>query len=59
MEYVNLRVLKDTQRKLKIVAALQDTSMLDVLDRVVTQEYERIQKENQNAPYQKDQAQRD
>lgn len=57
MEYVNLRVLKDTQRKLKIVAALQDTSMLDVLDRVVTQEYERIQKGNQNAPHQKDQAQ--
>lgn len=59
MEYVNIRVLKDTQRKLKIVAALQDTSMLDVLDRLVTQELERIQKGNQSASHQKDQAQRD
>ena len=59
MEYVNIRVLKDTQRKLKIIAALQDTSMLDVLDRLVTQELEQIQKGNQNASHQKDQAERD
>ena len=59
MEYVNIRVLKDTQRKLKIVAALQDTSMLDVLDRLVTQELERIQGGNQRASHQKDQTHRD
>lgn len=59
MEYVSLRVLKDTQRKLKIVAALLGTSMIDVLDRLVTQEFERIQKGNHDASHQKDQAQRD
>lgn len=59
MEYVSLRVLKETQRKLKIVAALLGTSMLEVLDRLVTQELERIQKGNHNDSHQKDQAQRD
>lgn len=59
MEYVSLRVLKETQRKLKIVAALLETSMLEVLDRLVTQELERIQKGNQDAALPKDQDQRD
>lgn len=42
--YVNMRVRKDTQRKLKVVAALQQKSMLDTLDHLVAQEYERLQK---------------
>jgi len=49
MEYVNLRVLKETQRKLKLLAALLETSMLEALDRLVTQELERVQKDNRNA----------
>ena len=56
MEYVSIRALKETQRKLKLLAALLDTSMLEVLDRVVTQELERVQKGNAHAPDQKDQA---
>ena len=56
MEYVSIRALKETQRKLKLLAALLDTSMLEVLDRVVTQELERVQKGNVHAPDQKDQA---
>jgi hypothetical protein len=42
--YVNIRVLADTQRKLKVVAALHQKSMLDTLDYLVAQEYERLQK---------------
>ncbi|WP_220197612.1 hypothetical protein [Ktedonospora formicarum] len=44
-EYSNLRIRKDTQRKLKLVAALSEESMLDVLDRLVSQELERLQRE--------------
>jgi hypothetical protein len=44
MEYVTLRVRKETQRKLKIVAALAEESMLETLERLVTAEWERIQK---------------
>jgi hypothetical protein len=42
--YVNMRVRKDTQRKLKVVAALHQKSMLDTLDYLVALEYERLQK---------------
>lgn len=47
MEYVTLRVRKDTQRKLKIIAALSEESMLETLERLVTTEWERIQKVKQ------------
>ena len=46
MEYVTLRVRKETQRKLKIVAALADESMLETLERLVTAELDRLQKVN-------------
>jgi hypothetical protein len=42
-DYITLRVRKDTQRTLKVVAALCEESMLDTLDRLVTQEYARVQ----------------
>ena len=57
MGYMSLRVLKETQRKLKIIAALLETSMIDVLDRLVAQEFERVQKGNTHASHEKDQAQ--
>jgi hypothetical protein len=41
MEYVTLRVRKETQRKLKIVAALAEESMLETLERLVSAELER------------------
>lgn len=56
MQYVTMRVRKETQRKLKILAALLDESMLDVLERLVSQELERVQKGNSSASQQKDQA---
>jgi hypothetical protein len=56
MQYINVRIRKDTQRKLKIVSAFLDEKMLDTLDRLVTQELDRVQKGNQNATQQKDQA---
>lgn len=59
MEYVSIRVLKETQRKLKLVAALLDTSMLEVLERLVTRELERIQKGGKDASHEKDQNQCD
>ena len=59
MQYINLRVRKDTQHKLKIVSALLDEKMLDTLDRLVTQELDRVQKGQQHASQQKDQAPRE
>ena len=59
MEYVSIRVWKRTQHNLRVVAALLDTSMLEVLDRLVKQELERVQKGNDHAGEPKDQAQRD
>ena len=56
MQYINVRIRKDTQRKLKIVAALLDEKMLDTLERLVTQELDRVQKGHQNTTQQKDQA---
>ncbi len=58
MQYINLRVRKDTQHKLKILSALLDEKMLDTLDRLVTQELERVQKGNAHAPEYQDQADR-
>jgi hypothetical protein len=59
MQYINLRVRKDTQHKLRIVSALLDEKMLDTLDRLVTQELERVQKgAEDDAPRKKDQAPR-
>ncbi len=56
--YVNVRVRKETQYTLKIVAALCQESMLETLARLVQQEYERLQQEGgkRNAALQKDQA---
>jgi hypothetical protein len=59
MQYINIRVRKDTQHKLKIIAALLDESMLETLDRVVTQEFERVQKGVKHAALQKDQTEGD
>jgi len=57
MEYAHMRVRQQTQRKLKILAALLHESMLDTLDRLVTQELERVQKgDTTRATQQKDQA---
>jgi hypothetical protein len=56
MEYITLRVRKDTQYKLKLLAALKRKSMLDVLEQLVTQELERVQKGDPDATHQKDQA---
>jgi hypothetical protein len=43
MNYVTLRIRKETQRKLKIVAALSEESMLETLERLVSQEHDRLQ----------------
>lgn len=60
MQYINIRVRKDTQYTLKIIAALLDEPMLETLDRLVVQEYERLQKKRkQDAALQKDQTQHD
>jgi hypothetical protein len=57
VQYINLRVRKDTQHKLKILSALLDEKMLDTLDRLVTQELERVQKGDKlDATGKKDQA---
>ena len=57
-DYSTLRLRKDTQRKLKVVAALRQESMLDTLDALVAQEYERLQEKGgkRDVPGKKDQA---
>jgi hypothetical protein len=54
--YINVRVRKDTHHKLRILAALTSKSMLDVLEQLVTQELERVQKGGPDATHKKDQA---
>ncbi len=56
--YINVRVRKETQRQLKIVAALCQESMLETLARLVQQEYDRLQEKGgkRDAALQKDQA---
>ena len=54
--YTNFRIRKETQRKLKIIAAIKGESMLDALDQLVAAEYEQIQiGEQKNDRQQKDQ----
>jgi hypothetical protein len=54
--YTNFRIRKETQHKLKVIAALKRESMLDTLDRLVSTEYERVQKEGDKyAGHKKDQ----
>ena len=43
--YINMRVRKETQRQLKIVAALRQESMLETLEHLVAQEFDRLQQE--------------
>ncbi len=40
-----LRAREETRRQLKIIAALTGESMLDVLDRLIKAELERVQQE--------------
>jgi hypothetical protein len=42
-EYVNFRLKKETQRKLRILAAHSDESMIDLIDRLATEEQARCQ----------------
>ena len=48
MEYHTLRVWKETLKKLRYIYAATGESMIAIVDRLATQELERIQKE-QNA----------
>lgn len=42
--YAHMRVLRTTQKNLRIAAALSEKSMLELLDELVKQELERLQK---------------
>ncbi|GHO51956.1 hypothetical protein [Ktedonobacter robiniae] len=59
-DYITLRVRKDTHKKLRVVSAFSEESMLDTLDRLVTQEYDRLHGQRKgtqhDATQQKDQA---
>lgn len=43
-----LRAREGTRRKLKLIAALTNESMLDVLDRLVSVELERVQQKGES-----------
>jgi hypothetical protein len=42
--YAHMRVLRTTQQRLRIAAALSGKTMLHLLDELVTEELERLQK---------------
>lgn len=44
-EKVTTKIWKDTLHKLKLVAVLSRSTMLEVLDRLISQELERLKKE--------------
>lgn len=56
--YAHMRVLRTTQRNLRIAAALAGKRGLELLDELVRQELQRLQREGdkRNAADQKDQA---
>jgi hypothetical protein len=43
-EKVTTKIWKDTLHKLKLVAVLHHSTMLEILDRLISQELERLQK---------------
>lgn len=62
MDYITLRVRKDTHYQLKVVASLSGESMLDTLARLVREEYDRLLQQKggkAHAAQQKDQAPRE
>jgi hypothetical protein len=44
-EKVTTKIWKDTLHKLKLIAVLSHSTMLEVLDRLVSQELEQLKKE--------------
>jgi hypothetical protein len=48
-EKVTTKIWKDTLHHLKLVAVLSRSTMLEVLDRLISQELERLQREGTNA----------
>lgn len=44
-EKVTTKIWKDTLHKLKLVAVLSQSTMLEVLDHLISQELERLKKE--------------
>ena len=44
-DYRNIRARKQTQQQLKVIAALTHESMLETLERLVQQEYDRLLQE--------------
>ncbi len=46
--YAHMRVLRTTQKNLRIAAALAEKSMLELLDELVKKELERLQKERRD-----------
>jgi hypothetical protein len=48
-EKVTTKIWKDTLYKLKLVAVLSQSKMLEVLDRLISQELDRLKKEETNA----------
>lgn len=44
-EYITLRVWKQTRKKLKLVAAHKEETIVETLDRLATEELQRIEAE--------------
>lgn len=46
MKTTTTKLWTETKRKLKMIAAMTDELMVEVMDRLATQELERLRKEN-------------
>jgi predicted negative regulator of RcsB-dependent stress response len=51
MELVTTKIRKPTLKRLKLLAVLTDTTMLDTLDRLIEQELARIQAQQKDTPH--------
>ena len=45
-QYINIKVWLETRRKLRQIAALTDKNMVEVVDKLATEEFKRLQKPN-------------
>ncbi|HEU5367081.1 MAG TPA: hypothetical protein VFU69_01400 [Ktedonobacterales bacterium] len=50
METTNMKVRRHTLKRLKLLAALQEDTMMNVLDRLVEQELARLQAQQKERP---------
>ncbi len=47
-QYINIKVWLETRRKLRQIAALRDKNMVEVVDKLATEELKKLQRQMNN-----------